>query len=66
MCPFAVLFFQVLVEMTKGGVDRAIECTGNVNAMISAFECVHDVISLTTPAPNGKSRALFILADCTP
>lgn len=31
--------------MTNGGVDRSVECTGNVNAMISAFECVHDVIS---------------------
>lgn len=29
--------------MTDGGVDRSVECTGNVNAMISAFECVHDV-----------------------
>lgn len=40
---------QVLVDMTDGGVDRSIECTGNVNAMISAFECVHDVnhLSLT-------------------
>lgn len=34
---------QVLTEMTDGGVDRSIECTGNINAMISAFECVHDV-----------------------
>ncbi|KAK4390996.1 Alcohol dehydrogenase 1 [Sesamum angolense] len=33
---------QVLAEMTDGGVDRSVECTGNVNAMISAFECVHD------------------------
>ncbi|XXG87176.1 hypothetical protein AAC387_Pa11g1927 [Persea americana] len=33
---------EVIVEMTGGGVDRSIECTGNVNAMISAFECVHD------------------------
>ncbi|KAL3845447.1 hypothetical protein ACJIZ3_002850 [Penstemon smallii] len=33
---------EVLVEMTDGGVDRSVECTGNVNAMISAFECVHD------------------------
>ncbi|KAI5683870.1 hypothetical protein M9H77_05098 [Catharanthus roseus] len=33
---------QVIAEMTDGGVDRSIECTGNVNAMISAFECVHD------------------------
>lgn len=31
--------------MTDGGVDRSVECTGNVNAMISAFECVHDVTS---------------------
>lgn len=29
--------------MTNGGVDRSVECTGNVKAMISAFECVHDV-----------------------
>ncbi|XP_031476043.1 alcohol dehydrogenase 1-like isoform X2 [Nymphaea colorata] len=33
---------QVLAEMTNGGVDRSIECTGNIQAMISAFECVHD------------------------
>ncbi|XP_073314436.1 alcohol dehydrogenase 1-like [Primulina huaijiensis] len=33
---------EVIAEMTDGGVDRSLECTGNVNAMISAFECVHD------------------------
>ncbi|KAE8778955.1 alcohol dehydrogenase 1 [Hordeum vulgare] len=33
---------QVLADMTNGGVDRSVECTGNVNAMIQAFECVHD------------------------
>lgn len=34
---------KVLVEMTDGGVDRSIECTGvDINTMISAFECVHD------------------------
>ncbi|KAL2537635.1 Alcohol dehydrogenase class-P [Forsythia ovata] len=33
---------EVIVEMTDGGVDRSVECTGNTNAMISAFECVHD------------------------
>ncbi|KAL6277745.1 hypothetical protein ACE6H2_021346 [Prunus campanulata] len=32
----------VIAEMTNGGVDRSIEYTGNINAMISAFECVHD------------------------
>ncbi|RVW85325.1 Alcohol dehydrogenase 1 [Vitis vinifera] len=36
---------EVIAEMTAGGVDRSVECTGNVNAMISAFECVHDVSS---------------------
>ncbi|KAG1369984.1 Alcohol dehydrogenase 1 [Cocos nucifera] len=33
---------EVLAEMTNGGVDRSVECTGNIKAMISAFECVHD------------------------
>ncbi|KAJ4751769.1 Alcohol dehydrogenase protein [Rhynchospora pubera] len=28
---------EVLAEMTNGGVDRAVECTGNINAMIQAF-----------------------------
>lgn len=33
---------EVLAEMTDGGVDRSVECTGSIKAMISAFECVHD------------------------
>ncbi|KAK3411468.1 hypothetical protein EUGRSUZ_I00224 [Eucalyptus grandis] len=33
---------EVIAEMTDGGVDRSLECTGNIDAMISAFECVHD------------------------
>jgi len=33
---------EVIAEMTDGGVDRSIECTGSISAMISAFECVHD------------------------
>ncbi|KAJ0829201.1 Alcohol dehydrogenase 2 [Helianthus annuus] len=33
---------EVIAEMTNGGVDRSVECTGHVDAMISAFECVHD------------------------
>ncbi|KAK3032441.1 hypothetical protein RJ639_037168 [Escallonia herrerae] len=33
---------EVIAEMTDGGVDRSIECTRNIDAMISAFECVHD------------------------
>ncbi|KDO65863.1 hypothetical protein CISIN_1g016933mg [Citrus sinensis] len=33
---------EVIAEMTNGGVDRSVECTGNIDNMISAFECVHD------------------------
>ncbi|KAF8404377.1 hypothetical protein HHK36_009260 [Tetracentron sinense] len=33
---------EVIAEMTDGGVDRSIECTVSINAMISAFECIHD------------------------
>jgi alcohol dehydrogenase class-P len=33
---------EVIADMTDGGVDRSVECTGNVDCMISAFECVHD------------------------
>lgn len=33
---------EVIAEKTNGGVDRSVECTGNINAMISAFECIHD------------------------
>lgn len=33
---------QVLAEMTNGGVDRSIECSGSIEAGISAFESVHD------------------------
>lgn len=33
---------QVIAEMTNGGVDRSIECSGSPEAMISAFECAHD------------------------
>ncbi|XP_056164967.1 alcohol dehydrogenase 1-like [Syzygium oleosum] len=34
---------EVIAEMTNGGVDRSVECTGSIQAMISAFECVHAV-----------------------
>ncbi|XP_028754151.1 alcohol dehydrogenase 1 isoform X2 [Neltuma alba] len=32
---------EVLAEMTGGGVDCALECSGSLQAMMSAFECVH-------------------------
>ncbi|KAH9691559.1 Alcohol dehydrogenase 1 [Citrus sinensis] len=39
---FHIIAKQVIAEMTNGGVDRSVECTGHIDAMISAFECVHD------------------------
>lgn len=41
-----ILIEKVIAEMTNGGVDRSVECTGSIQAMISAFECVHDVNDL--------------------
>ncbi|PPS11142.1 hypothetical protein GOBAR_AA09497 [Gossypium barbadense] len=38
---------DVIVEMTGGGVDRSVECTGSIQAMISAFECVQDGWEIT-------------------
>ncbi len=32
---------QVIVEMTKWGVDHSFECIGNVNVMRAALECAH-------------------------
>ncbi|MBS3804147.1 MAG: S-(hydroxymethyl)glutathione dehydrogenase/class III alcohol dehydrogenase [Oleiphilaceae bacterium] len=32
---------EVLVELTKGGVDYSFECIGNVDVMRSALECCH-------------------------
>lgn len=64
---------QVIAEMTDGGVDRAIECTGHIDAMISAFECVHDV-SLSQPTYKGTTpfrcspffdaKLLHLLSSC--
>ncbi|XP_061973242.1 alcohol dehydrogenase-like [Populus nigra] len=33
---------EVIAGMTNGGVDRSVECTGSISAMVSAFEFVHD------------------------
>jgi S-(hydroxymethyl)glutathione dehydrogenase/alcohol dehydrogenase len=32
---------EVIVEMTKGGVDYSFECVGNVHLMRAALECAH-------------------------
>jgi S-(hydroxymethyl)glutathione dehydrogenase / alcohol dehydrogenase len=32
---------QVIVDMTRGGVDYSFECIGNVHVMRSALECTH-------------------------
>ena len=54
--------------MTGGGVDRSLECTGNVNAMISAFECVHDVCGLSillSHFPGIQAKPSFlVLSHC--
>ncbi|KAH0776512.1 hypothetical protein KY290_007923 [Solanum tuberosum] len=39
---YSKLVQEVIAEMTDGGVDRSVECTGHIDAMIPAFECVHD------------------------
>jgi len=46
---------KVIAEMTGGGVDRAVECTGSIQASISAFECTHDVFS--------KPRAIILVSS---
>ncbi|CAN6455841.1 unnamed protein product [Victoria cruziana] len=33
---------EVISELTNGGVDRSVKCTRHIDAMISAFESVHD------------------------
>jgi hypothetical protein len=33
---------EVIAEKTDGGVDCSIECTGNIKAMIQAFESFHE------------------------
>ncbi|XP_061365133.1 alcohol dehydrogenase 1-like [Gastrolobium bilobum] len=50
---------QVIVEMTKGGVDRALECTGNIEASIAAFECVHDGWGVAVLVGLPKDDAVF-------
>ena len=32
---------QVIIDMTRGGVDYSFECIGNVHVMRSALECTH-------------------------
>ncbi|KAM1122382.1 hypothetical protein ACFX2I_003945 [Malus domestica] len=34
---------EVIAEMIDDGVDNSIERTGNINALMSAYECFHDV-----------------------
>ncbi|KAF5942430.1 hypothetical protein HYC85_020072 [Camellia sinensis] len=38
--------------MANGGVDRSVECTGSTEAMISAFECVHDGVVVLVRVPH--------------
>lgn len=38
---YATPIHEVIIEMTKGGVDYSFECVGNVDLMRSALECCH-------------------------
>lgn len=49
---------QMMAEMTDGRVDRRVEYTGNIQAMISAFECVHNV-TITSVKILSWSKFLF-------
>ncbi|MCL7032061.1 hypothetical protein MKW94_015659 [Papaver nudicaule] len=56
---------EVIAEMTDGGVDRSIECTGSIQAMISAFECVHDVRAYFTCWCALKTHPMNLLSERT-
>ncbi|GLT72264.1 hypothetical protein SLA2020_442140 [Shorea laevis] len=45
--------------MTNGGVDHSVECTGSIQTMISAFECVHDVSNFKVYLLKRKGISLF-------
>ncbi|RAL49763.1 hypothetical protein DM860_002054 [Cuscuta australis] len=32
---------DIIVDMTRGGADRSVDCTGDISCMRCAFECVH-------------------------
>eukprot|EP00253_Pinus_taeda_P000947 PITA_00947 len=50
---------QVIAEKTDGGVDYSIECTGNVKAMIQAFESCHIGGGVTVLVGFPPSDAVF-------
>ncbi|KAL2940645.1 alcohol dehydrogenase [Bienertia sinuspersici] len=52
--------FKRLKEMTDRGVDRSIECTGNVDVMISAFECVHEWMRVAVLCGVPSKDAVFM------
>ncbi|KAH0722381.1 hypothetical protein KY290_005063 [Solanum tuberosum] len=50
---------KVIAEMTDHGVDRSVECTGHIDAMIPAFECVHDGWGVAVLVGVPHKEALF-------
>ncbi|KAK6784203.1 hypothetical protein RDI58_017657 [Solanum bulbocastanum] len=50
---------EVIAEMTDGGVDRCVECTGHIDTMIPAFECVHDGWGVAVLVGVPHKEALF-------
>jgi Zn-dependent alcohol dehydrogenase len=50
---------EVIAEKTDGGVDCSIECTGNIKAMIQAFEACHDGWGVSVLVGVPHSEAVF-------
>ncbi|XP_015164410.1 alcohol dehydrogenase 3-like [Solanum tuberosum] len=49
----------IIAEMTDRGVDRSVKCTGHIDAMIPAFECVHDGSGVAVLVGVPHKEALF-------
>ncbi|XP_057964736.1 alcohol dehydrogenase 1-like isoform X1 [Malania oleifera] len=51
---------EIIAEMTNGGVDRSVECSGNIDDMIAAFESVHDGWGVAVLVGVPKKDAVFM------
>ncbi|RAL41055.1 unnamed protein product [Cuscuta campestris] len=51
---------EVIADMTDGGADRSVECSGETEAMIAAFECVHQGwgMAVLVGVPNMECKRL--------
>ncbi|KAL0909769.1 hypothetical protein M5K25_020666 [Dendrobium thyrsiflorum] len=49
---------EAIVAKNNGGVDQSVECTGNVDAIISTFEYVHDGWGVLVGVPSKDAKFL--------